>query len=68
MMYSVVDLAGINAVSSRILDNAAAGLAAMAKCRTMPASRRGDERPLVGATMYGTTTPCVDRARAWLEE
>ena len=25
-------------------------------------------RPLVGATMYGTTTPCVSEARRWLEE
>ncbi len=66
MMYSVVDVAGINAISSRILDNAAAGLAAMAKAYEARAPSV-DDRPLVGATMYGTTTPCVDRARAWLE-
>ena len=29
---------------------------------------RGDERPLVGATMFGVTTPCVTRARERLEE
>lgn len=67
MMYSVVDIAGINAVSSRILANAAAGLAAMAKAYDARVPR-DDERPLVGATMYGTTTPCVDQARAWLED
>ncbi len=66
MMYSVVDIAGVNAISSRILDNAAAGLAAMAKSYDARAPS-GGERPLVGATMYGTTTPCVDRARTWLE-
>ena len=67
MMFSVVDIAGINPISERILGNAAAGLAAMAQAneRFVPSD---DPRPLVGATMYGATTPCVDRARARLEE
>jgi len=66
MMYSVVDIAGINAVSSSILGNAAAGVAGMAAAYEVrvPAA---DIRPLVGATMYGTTTPCVNTARAALE-
>jgi uncharacterized protein (UPF0261 family) len=67
MMYSVVDIAGINAVSSRILGNAAAAIAAMAETYDGRVSS-DDEHPLVGATMYGTTTPCVDQARAWLED
>lgn len=66
MMYSVVDIAGINAVTSRILGNAAAAVAAMAEAYTARIDS-DDGRPLVGATMYGTTTPCVDRARATLE-
>ena len=67
MMYSVVDIAGINAVSSSILGNAAAGVAGMAKAY---AAREvaGGGRPLIGATMYGTTTPCVNQARALLQE
>jgi uncharacterized protein (UPF0261 family) len=67
MMYSVVDIAGINAISAKILGNAAAGIAAMARAAASfdPGASR---KPLVGATMYGTTTPCVDRARTWLEE
>ena len=66
MMYSVVDIAGINAVSSSIFGNAAAGVAGMAAAYEVrvPAA---DTRPLVGATMYGTTTPCVNTARAALE-
>jgi len=66
MMYSVVDIAGINAVSSSILGNAAAGVAGMAAAyeSRVPSA---DTRPLVGATMYGTTTPCVSTARAALE-
>jgi uncharacterized protein (UPF0261 family) len=38
----------------------------------MVLARRGrpqpfDDRPIVGATMFGVTTPCVDRARAHLD-
>jgi uncharacterized protein (UPF0261 family) len=67
MMFSVVDIAGINPVSAEILGNAAAAIAGMAKAyRDRPGP--GGERPLIGATMYGATTPCVDAARRWLED
>jgi uncharacterized protein (UPF0261 family) len=64
MMYSVVDIAGINPISERILANAAAAIAAMAQVEV------GGEhgKPLVGATMFGVTTPCVTAARERLEE
>jgi uncharacterized protein (UPF0261 family) len=65
MMYSVVDIAGINQISAQILTNAAGAIAGMATAR-VPESR--DERPLIGATMFGVTTPCVTRARERLEE
>ena len=65
MMYSVVDIAGLNRVSERILGNAAAAVAGMAKTRVEPSA---GARPLVGATMFGVTTPCVTRARERLEE
>ncbi len=64
MMYSVVDISGINSVSARIMSNAAAAIAGMARVT----SPRTDGRPLVGATMFGVTTPCVTRARERLEE
>lgn len=66
MMYSVVDIAGINRISARILTNAAAGICAMAGSYAAPAPRT-DERPLIGATMFGVTTPAVTHARAWLD-
>lgn len=67
MMYSVVDIAGINPISERILSNAAAAIAGMA--RTSAAFRPAAQtRPLVGATMFGVTTPCVTVARERLEE
>lgn len=63
MMYSVVDMAGINRISARILSNAASAIAGMAKAEVPEVG----ERPLVGATMFGVTTPCVDAARGRLE-
>jgi uncharacterized protein (UPF0261 family) len=65
MTYSVVDIAGINAVSSRILVNAAAAMAGMVKADAPPVD---GGKPLVGATMFGVTTPCVTAARERLEE
>ena len=64
MMYSVVDISGVNSVSARIMANAAGAIAGMAGS-TVP---NLTAKPLVGATMFGVTTPCVTRARERLEE
>jgi uncharacterized protein (UPF0261 family) len=64
MMYSVVDISGINRVSARIMSNAAAAIAGMARV----AAPAVDGKPLVAATMFGVTTPCVTTARERLEE
>ena len=65
MTYSVVDISGLNRISERILSNAAGAIAGMAK---VTASGGGEGRPLIGATMFGVTTPCVTAARERLEE
>lgn len=67
MMYSVVDIAGINGLSEKILTNAAAAIAGMARASAAFVSRV-PAKPLIGATMFGVTTPCVTRARERLEE
>lgn len=66
MMYSVVDIAGINQISARILANAAGAIAGMARAYEsfQPAEAH---KPLITATMFGVTTPCVTAAREWLE-
>lgn len=64
MMYSVVDIAGLNSLSRRILANAAFAIAGMAQGIVPPAV---EEKPLIGATMFGVTTPCVTKAREYLE-
>ncbi|NJK81158.1 MAG: UPF0261 family protein [Chloroflexaceae bacterium] len=66
MMYSVVDIAGINRISERILTNAAAAIAGMAKAYAETALT-AESKPLIGATMFGVTTPCVNAAREHLE-
>lgn len=63
MMYSVVDVAGLNAVSEVILANAAAAMAGMA---SQP-KRSRKARQALGMTMFGVTTPCVSRVREKLE-
>jgi uncharacterized protein (UPF0261 family) len=63
MMYSVVDIAGLNRLSRRILANAAGAVCGMVE-QDLPAT---EDRPLVAATMFGVTTPCVTRIRERLE-
>ncbi|WP_230595823.1 Tm-1-like ATP-binding domain-containing protein [Rhodococcoides fascians] len=64
LMHSVVDLSGINQISARILSNAAAATAGMAKA-PVPEIQ---SRPVVAASMFGVTTDCVTRAQAELEK
>ncbi len=65
MMYSVVDIAGINQVSAKILTNAAGAIAGMATAEVLETETG---KPLVGASMFGVTTPAVETARERLEE
>ena len=64
MMYSVVDVAGVNAVSRVVLGNAAHAIAGM--CKDIPT--QSEDRPCIGLTMFGVTTPCVTRICSQLEE
>lgn len=68
MMYSIVDIAGVNRISAPILANAADAIAGMAKGYAAAAPAPTDKRPLVAATMAGVTTPGVDAARERLTE
>jgi len=65
MMPSVVDICGLNRISRRILRNAAASICGMVEEGEEIASA---ERPLLAATMFGVTTPCVAQAQKILEE
>jgi uncharacterized protein (UPF0261 family) len=56
MVYSITDVAGLNRISRRVLGNAAHAVAGM-MLNAVP--QQDQERPAVGLTMFGVTTPCV---------
>lgn len=64
MLYSVTDIAGINEISHTILTNAANALIGMLK-NDKPVYH--PDKPAIGMTMFGVTTPCVDAVRRQLE-
>lgn len=74
MLNSVVDISGLNRISRLILGEAARAMAGMVSQDSASDSRghAADaaaelDRPLIAATMFGVTTPCVERARDILE-
>jgi uncharacterized protein (UPF0261 family) len=72
MLNSVLDISGINRISRVILSEAARALAGMVLLSGQgtsppPQALPSDDRPLIAATMFGVTTPCVTRAREILE-
>ncbi len=64
MMYSVTDVAGINAISRKVIGNAAHAAAGMVKS---PVSAQAADKPGIGLTMFGVTTACVTMVREALE-
>jgi uncharacterized protein (UPF0261 family) len=64
MMYSVADVAGLNAITRRVVGNAAHAVAGMAKW-AVPAG--GGDKPGLGMTMFGVTTACCTMVREALE-
>ena len=64
MIYSVVDIAGLNRLSKTILGNAARAIVGMV---ANAEEEKVDDKPLIGTTMFGVTTPCVTAAREYLE-
>ena len=64
LIPSIVDVAGLNRVSRQIYDRAAGAVCGMVE-RQPPVA--GDDRPLIGASMFGNTTQCVDACAAALD-
>jgi uncharacterized protein (UPF0261 family) len=64
LMYSVVDVAGLNNVSQTILANAANAIGGMVQHYVAPVM----EHKAIGLTMFGVTTLCVDAVRLRLED
>ncbi|WP_339031610.1 ABC transporter permease [Bradyrhizobium symbiodeficiens] len=69
MMYSVTDVQGLNSISRAVLANGANALAGMVKARLdTRAARPASGLPSVGITMFGVTTPAVQKIAADLRE
>lgn len=64
MYPSIVDVAGLNSISTKILTNAALAIAGMVKFEV---NKAVEKKPLIAASMFGVTTPCVNQARECLE-
>ena len=65
MMYSVTDVQGIHRISEQVLANAAHALAGMI---AHPPTISANNKPALGLTMFGVTTPCVQAVVKRLED
>jgi uncharacterized protein (UPF0261 family) len=64
MVYPIAEV-GLNKVTRKVLNNAAAAVVGMASA---PAIEETAEKPLIGCMMFGVTTPTVLRAAKHFEE
>jgi uncharacterized protein (UPF0261 family) len=69
MMHSVLDLCGLNRFSRQVLANAANAMIGMARPSSgeLQMSTHEPDKPLIAATMFGVTTPCVEEAKKQME-
>lgn len=63
MMYSVTDISGLNPILEQVLSNAAHALSGMIEKHREPEQ---SSKPVIGMTMFGVTTPCVEALKARL--
>ena len=64
MFPSIVDIAGLNRISSQILTRAARAICGMVEA-VLPITQ---DKPIIVASMFGNTTDCVQHARKLLEQ
>lgn len=65
MLHSVVDVAGLNRISRKILTNAAHQITGAV---LFFESEEPDKLPALGLTMFGVTTPCVTQVTRALQD
>ncbi len=68
MIPSIVDVAGLNKISKTIFSNAVFAIAGMLNFSKDLIAEQKDNKPLIAASMFGVTTPCVNYAKAYLEK
>ncbi len=68
MMHSVCDIQGLNIVTRKVFENAAAAICAMANTPRTNTGISGKGKGSVAVSMLGTTTPGALKAKELLEE
>lgn len=69
MMPSIVDVAGLNVISTNIFRNAVFAICGMLGYKDKAkADTETHQKPLIAASMFGLTTPCINEAKRYLEE
>lgn len=64
MLYSVTDVAGLNRISRKVLGNAAHQIAGAVLFQP---DENANDKPALGLTMFGVTTPCIQAVSQQLE-
>ena len=64
LIPSIVDVAGLNSISTEIFANASKAIVGMVNYEI---EQTHEHKPLIAATMFGNTTPAVNYAREYLE-
>lgn len=64
LMPSIVDVAGLNKISRKIFKNAVCSVVGMVTLDTK--AEEEDHLPIIAASMFGVTTPCVTKAKDYL--
>jgi len=67
MMHSVADVQGINSITRLVLKNAAEAISGMCAARAVMVEQN-DDKPAIGLTMFGVTTPCVSMVTSQLSK
>ncbi|MGM8212890.1 Tm-1-like ATP-binding domain-containing protein [Virgibacillus sp. W0430] len=65
MIPSIVDVAGLNLISTKIFTNAVFAISGMLHFEN---NTKIEKKPLIAASMFGVTTPCVQHAKQYLEK
>ena len=67
MLHSVADVQGLNSITREVLSNGAQAMVGMVNSRAK-APAVASEKPAIGLTMFGVTTPCIQQVTAQLED
>jgi uncharacterized protein (UPF0261 family) len=64
LMHSITDILGLNSFNKRVISHAASAICGMIEGDI---SQGKEEKPLIGVTMFGMTTPCVMKIKKLFE-